>query len=582
MFIKYAKKCLVLILIVTLTISAAMPVMAKETSSDENGKSLFVDETKRSGDDSGNQEGENDADKPGNQEGENDADKPGNQEGEKTDKEENGKPAKADWNADGALKILMVGNSYSIDTMQYVHSIAQNLGVANVKLGVLYIASCHLTKHLSNARSDAASYTYYTNTDGSWTSQANYRMKDAVLSDNWDYISFQQASASSGVPRTYDDLAPLLEIVEGWCPTAKYVWNMTWAYQKDTERVEYNSYVKNQNIMYEAIVSTVQEKILTNEKIDQVIPVGTAVQNARTTYLGDTVTRDGYHLSYDIGRYIAGVAFFHNLTGISVDGLTYIPSGTGTGICAIARESAKNASKNPFSITTSEYSDAYKTGYYNTYGMDICVATGGAHVESTAVVAATTKADGTITPTCAKCHTLLPVRTIPHISSVSLSKTEYNYNGKKKTPSVTVLDSMGAKLTKDTDYTVTYGSGCKNVGKYGVTITYKGNYSGSKTLYFTILPKTTKITKTTAKKNQITIKWNKISAQRTGYQIQYSKKSNFSSKKSVKIKTNTTSTTIKKLTKNKKYYIRIRTYKTINSKTYYSAWSAVKSVKTKK
>lgn len=495
---------------------------------------------------------------------------------------ENPEVQKQEWNEDGALKVLIIGHSFGKDTLQYVYRIGKNLGIKAVKTGLLYIGGCSLTTHLKNAKNDSAAYTYYTNDSGTWVSQENYKMKDAVLSDNWDFICFQQASSSSGVPRTYDDLVPLIEIVEGWQPTAKLGWNMTWAYQSDTSRVEFGAYIKSQTIMYEAITSTVQQKIETNDKIDVILPVGTAVQNARTSYLGDTITRDGYHMSFDIGRYIAGVAFFHALTGISVDNLTYMPSGTGSGIRDIAIESANNAVMTPYEVTSSQYDQTYWNEYYAANGKAVCIATGGDHVEEQDIVKATMTSDGTISPTCTKCFLDLDVRTISQIGSVSLSRTTYNYSGKNKTPSVTVLNSAGEALVQDTDYTVTYPSSRKTVGTHTVTVKFKGNYSGSTTLSFTILPKATKVSKLTAKKKQITVKWSKISAQRTGYQIQYSTSATFASKKTVKITSNTTSKTIKSLKKNKKYYFRIRTYTTVSGKNYYSPWSATKSVKTKK
>lgn len=173
------------------------------------------------------------------------------------------------------------------------------------------------------------------------------------------------------------------------------------------------------------------------------------------------------------------------------------------------------------------------------------------------------------------------------LSSVKPSTTSYTYNGKVKTPTVIVKDSKGKTLKKNTDYTVSYAKGRKNVGKYAVKITFKGKYSGTKTLYFTIKPKATRISKVTAGSKKFTVKWKKQATQTTGYQIQYSTSSKFSKAKTVKVgKNSTTSKTISKLTAKKKYYVRVRTYKTvkINSKAtkIYSSWSKTKYVTTKK
>lgn len=164
---------------------------------------------------------------------------------------------------------------------------------------------------------------------------------------------------------------------------------------------------------------------------------------------------------------------------------------------------------------------------------------------------------------------------------VTLSATKYTYDGKVKAPSVTVKNKNGGKIPASY-YTVTYATGRKAVGKYKVSVTLKGNYSGSATKYFTIVPKSTTISKLTATKNGFKATWKKQATQTTGYQIQYSTSSSFSSAKTVTIgKNSTVSKSITKLKSKKKYYVRIRTYKTISGTKYYSSWSAKKYVTTK-
>jgi hypothetical protein len=167
------------------------------------------------------------------------------------------------------------------------------------------------------------------------------------------------------------------------------------------------------------------------------------------------------------------------------------------------------------------------------------------------------------------------------IKTIKLKRKKFVYNGKVKTPSVVVTDTNG-KAISSKYYTAKYAKGRKKVGKYAVKVTFKGKYSGYKKLYFTIIPKSTKITKATAIKKGVKLKWKKQKSQATGYQVQYSTKKNFNKKKSITIKKNkTVSKTIKKLKPKKKYYIRIRTYKTVKGKRYYSKWSKVKTVKVK-
>ena len=165
---------------------------------------------------------------------------------------------------------------------------------------------------------------------------------------------------------------------------------------------------------------------------------------------------------------------------------------------------------------------------------------------------------------------------------MKLSATSYAYNGKIKTPSVTVKDSNGKTLKKDTDYTVKYAKGRKNVGKYKVTVTLKGSLGGKEELYFTIKPSKVTLSSATAVKKGFKLKWKKAAGAVTGYQVQYALKSDFSGTKTKWIKkADTVSTSVKKLKAKKKYYVRIRAYKTVDGKKLYGAWSAVKNIKTK-
>ena len=204
------------------------------------------------------------------------------------------------------------------------------------------------------------------------------------------------------------------------------------------------------------------------------------------------------------------------------------------------------------------------------------------HTYKTTTTKATLTKAGSIVKKCTVCGNVASKTTIKQVKTVKLAATEYTYNGKVINPAVTVKDSAGKVLKKGTDYTVKYATGCKNVGTYKVTVTFKGNYSGTKTLTFTINPQKITLGKVTGGKNTLTIAWTPRTAQATGYEIQYSLKKNFKSAKKVTVtKAKTKTKTVKKLTKGKTYYVRIRTYKTVNGKKFYSAWSAIKSAKIK-
>lgn len=199
--------------------------------------------------------------------------------------------------------------------------------------------------------------------------------------------------------------------------------------------------------------------------------------------------------------------------------------------------------------------------------------------KTTVITKATTKANGKATDKCKVCGLKQKEYTVRKIGSVSLKTTSYAYTGEKIKPEVTVKDKDGKLLTKGTDYSVTYASN-KYVGKAVVTITFKGKYEGEITKTFKIIPAGTKIYSAPSKNGKITLKWNKVASQSTGYVIEYSTKADFSKNVTkIKIKSPKTVTrTISGFKKGKNIYFRIRTYKTTSASTYYSKWSKTRRV----
>ena len=158
--------------------------------------------------------------------------------------------------------------------------------------------------------------------------------------------------------------------------------------------------------------------------------------------------------------------------------------------------------------------------------------------------------------------------------TVTLSKTSYTYNGKKQTPKVTV--TYKGKTVSSKYYTVSYKNN-KNVGNASVTVTGKGKYKAcSGKASFKIILKPGNISELKAGKKSASVKWSKISGA-AGYQLQYSTSKKFSKSKTVKISgTAKNKQTIKSLSSQKTYYVRIRAYKTVNGKKWYGAWSKSK------
>lgn len=193
---------------------------------------------------------------------------------------------------------------------------------------------------------------------------------------------------------------------------------------------------------------------------------------------------------------------------------------------------------------------------------------------------ATLTKTGSAVKKCSKCGRKItsPIR---KIKTVKFINSTYTYNGKTKKPTVKAYDSAGIEIPSKY-FAVKYPESATNVGKHKLTVTFKTKYKASKTLYFTILPPETKVLKLTSGKQSVKVYISKKTKQVSGYQIQYSRNKNF---KSAKTKTvsgyKNTTATIKSLSAKKIYCIRVRTYKTVGDKKYYSAWSNYSYVQTK-
>ena len=263
-----------------------------------------------------------------------------------------------------SLKILAIGNSFSTDSMEYLWNVLRDAGVETVVLGNLYYGGCAMSQHLTFGTSDSASYTYYKNTKGSWSSRSSAKMSEAIADEEWDIITLQESSKTSGVASAYKaSFKKLVDLVREKNQTATLVWNMTWAYQSDSTHSSFPNYDRDQMKMYTMITDCVKNYVQKDDRISYVIPVGTAVQNVRSSFIGDCITRDGYHLNMQFGRYLAALTWACKITGVSPDAISYNPSHSAINddMLAVARESVANALAEPLAVTQSKITTGTST-----------------------------------------------------------------------------------------------------------------------------------------------------------------------------------------------------------------------------
>jgi len=254
------------------------------------------------------------------------------------------------------LKILAIGNSFSLNSMWELYPLLKHAGVKEIDIAIMYIGGCSLDQHWENAQNNSANYQLYRNNSGSWKITDNYSLETILQEGGWDIITLQNKSEHAAEQSMFSNLDNMVNYVNGKCPDAKILWHMTWAFTKDSKYLN-TKYDKDDTLMFKNITDCVQNIVTKNQKIHSIVPVGTAVMNARTSKLSDSVNQeDGSHLSEDIGYYVGAYTWFSAITGMSVYDVDLSAINFGASQNAdIICESVQNALNNPYQITQSHY-----------------------------------------------------------------------------------------------------------------------------------------------------------------------------------------------------------------------------------
>ncbi len=253
---------------------------------------------------------------------------------------------------DSVVKILAIGNSFSDDAIEhYLYGLAKE-GGHTVIIANLYIGGAPLELHVKNIRANKSVYSYRKIAkDGTKTITPKISIETALADEDWDYISLQQASSFSGMLETVQkDLPELYQYVKARAknPDVKYIYHQTWAYAQSSTHKGFANYNNNQDNMYKGIVN-VSKNVKKIVPVDIIIPAGTAIQNARTSFVGDSLTRDGYHLNV-LGRYTASCTWYTAIFKDKVIGKKYAPEKLSENEIAVAQQAASYAVKKPFIV----------------------------------------------------------------------------------------------------------------------------------------------------------------------------------------------------------------------------------------
>lgn len=223
-----------------------------------------------------------------------------------------------------SIKILAIGNSFSVDGMEYLWDILSSAGYSEIILGNLAIASCTVEMHADNVKSNVPLYQYGKNTSGQWVWELDKPFTHGFFDEDWDVITLQQASGYSGIADTYKRKSEILDFILGNNKNAKILWHMTWAYDDDSPHTHFGFYQKSQDVMYKAILDAVRSEILPCKAISGVIPSGVAIQKLRAS-TNINLTRDSFHLSKSLGRYTAALTWACAICNVNPNTVGWMP-----------------------------------------------------------------------------------------------------------------------------------------------------------------------------------------------------------------------------------------------------------------
>ena len=229
------------------------------------------------------------------------------------------------------MKILFIANSFADDTIEYMPRIAKDFAI-DLEVHNLYIGGCDIGTHIDNILNNQPAYEYriYDKEKDEWYTKYNVSINETLENEDWDIISLQQCSAKSGLENGLEGIERLIELVDEHSKNKsfKLIWNMTWSYPNsnwfDIFRDNFHS---DEKLMYDCILRNVQEKIVPNQRFVNIIPNGTAVENTRGVLTDEQVHRDAFHLSFGLGRFMAGLTAMKTLFDIDLSKVKYCPDG---------------------------------------------------------------------------------------------------------------------------------------------------------------------------------------------------------------------------------------------------------------
>lgn len=249
-------------------------------------------------------------------------------------------------------KILCIGNSFSQDASRLMGQVALATGAKAVRVVNLYIGGCSVRMHWVNARKDKPAYRFEDCRGSSLLITPNFSISQALAADDWDWVCIQQGSSDGSFysrEESYDCLEKLVDYVRSRIkPEARIAFNLTWTGETTYQHREMAFYGFDRQRLFAEITRVTKDVV--SPLVDKVCPIGTAIHNARADELG-LMTRDGYHLSWGLGRYVAAMTLWSALTDADISQISWKPESVDAQLQTKAVACVKRALKAPYQVT---------------------------------------------------------------------------------------------------------------------------------------------------------------------------------------------------------------------------------------
>lgn len=237
------------------------------------------------------------------------------------------------------MRILAIGNSFSVDALHYFRDITEAAGMEAETLD-LFVGGCSLKQHVGYIQDQTREYVCFRNSE---ETEERISVQEALEEQAWDIVTIQQASQDSGRAETYEPYGTeVIDTVRKYVPDARIWFHKTWAYEHNSDHPGFAGYNSDQEQMYKQI-STAVSKFTADHELP-VIPSGDVIQALRQQPCfdvkngGESLCRDGFHMSMTYGRYAVAAAWFEMLLDGDIRGNTFIPQDTDAAVIQLVQE----------------------------------------------------------------------------------------------------------------------------------------------------------------------------------------------------------------------------------------------------